>query len=322
MDTTVSFILTKKNCGIRDLNKDFDRIIDQLGTYQGIILHKSNAESLEISYSQVKYKAFLKLSPSFQNFLNDYVIPYHTITLVCDSADNVTINLLRNFVVNLGFRIFDPAIMSYLPSEPNLISTKTLPLELAIINIFQKNGFKPIYNFRNSLIFYAIKYSDKSIHLINRFLLQYYLEHRQDWNFTSDFSFEVSPDIDTFVALFDRGLIPTNFYQNFRRKHRINNLSGFNSDSVETDLYLTPIFFELDRRNQTFRQKEIQKTPFKAKVSKNNSFHQSIKQILKQTLGITHYLAAKASSDIDFTKENGKLIPVLSISIFLDNIKE
>ena len=121
--------------------------------------------------------------------------------------------------------------------------------------------------------------------------------------------------------MYDRGLISTNFYKNCLDATKVINRSGFNSQKVGADLLITPLFFELDKLNQSFIQREFEKAPPISRVKKTDSFELVAREILKNTLDTTNFLAIKIPSQIEFhhTKKT-KLTPQLSLSIFLETI--
>jgi len=292
-----------------NLLQDYKSILDYLATFGDIGLLKQSDSDTTITYPDSPVVSHLSIAPP------DRII------LTCEKIDNTSINLLRNVAPRHEFRVYNPVLGCFLVNEPNLLDLTTIEVEPMLRAVFSIQGLEPLFNYRNSLVYYARELASDRVHLVNRHLLEY-LTHRQGkLTKVPNFSVAVAADLSHFIALFDRGLISTNFYHSWSKTDQITNLSGFNSHRVETNLFITPVFFELDKPNQTFRQRELPQAPFKTALSQGSSFDHAIKSILAASLGTTDYLAAKIPTDITFVPDSGaELVPRLSVSIFLEQI--
>jgi len=221
-----------------------------------------------------------RINDYFLTFLGEVKLPQMAIKgkqiiIDCPDDDRTSIPLIRN----LSLRIFSPHLKAFLPNDPNLLEIdQTNP-------VFIQYGLKPIFRYRNSLVFFCRDKAGK-IHLINRHLLEYLNTHPGSPR-VKTFSLIVAKNIATFMALSDRGLIPLSYYQ----FSKITNLAGI----PLTSKTLTRIIcFQLDETNQTFVQNGRELT----KIPKN-------------------YLAVKVNPDINYLKKTNRLIPQLNVSVFL-----
>lgn len=299
---------------IGDLAADFNKINDYLLTFVGDVSVKYEKEGLlEISYSEAPFRAFLKTDSDLTT--KDAAVSSQ-MTLTCEKQDNLSVNLIKNVSTNLGYRIFNPQIGSYLVNDPNILDLTTVKVGQEIVQIFKKYNLKPLFQYRDALIFFAKDASGK-IHLVNRHLLEYLSQKPQRRLFKKDFSVIVAPDINRFVALFDRGLVPISFYKYRGGERKIINLSGFDIDKLSQEAVFYLIFFKLDKQNQEFKQIETSNLPQFLNLKKGQSLIKKIEAALR-----THrqrYLMLKISQDISYLIEGATLTPKLSVSIFMDS---
>lgn len=301
------------------LNDDLKTITEQLGTYENSLGITTDHNSLTISYPDTNIKA--TLSSNQNSNLNDIAISSQ-MTLTCDPKDNVSVNLLKGIVKSMGYRVYNPSFGSFSTVDPNLMDLTTAQLNAKIIKIFEHNRLIPLFQYINSLIFYAKDPTDDSIHLVNRHLLQSALELSvDDSKDHDDFSVKIAPDIAVFIALADRGVIPTSFYHKLYSGDKDvyhHNLSGLDLTNVETDIYLSPVFFQLDRATQSFVS--LSKTK-PINVFKKIDQGESLKSFISQTVvqhNIEPLLAVRYPNSIQFMTENtGRVVPRINTSIFV-----
>ena len=298
--------------------EDFDKILEYFSTYDDIKFQQKGS-SVSISYTQTPLQATLKNNSA--GGLKDSSRTQQ-MTLTCERADNVTVNLLKMAVKNTPYRIFNPLISSYLVNSPDLVDLTTIELNPALVKLFSQYGFVPLFNFQNSMVYFCKSKKDKSIHLVNRHLLEYLLNNKSKLKKQEDFSLKVADSIGTFIALFDRGVIPTSFYSALYKPKGVINLSGFNIESSITSLFVMPVFFILNSEKQSFIQlNNVKFSSGKVLLKKRNSLLRHIAKILKKVSPKSKVLAVKVASQINFEKdEKEKLTPLLVVSVFLDRI--
>ena len=291
----ISYHLTSDQPGA-DAKKDLQKIIDYLLTFVGDVgIKKENDGHATISYSDTLLTATLATTGQRNR----------QITLTCQKNDTVSVHLIKNITKQIGYRIFNPQTLSYMVNDPNVLDLTTADVDDDIRNIIKKYRLHPLFQYRDSLVFYA-KDTSGTIHLINRHLLEFLHKHPQKKLFKKDFSVAVAGDIGRFVALFDRGLIPLSFYKCVNEPKKIINLSGFSIDKMPQNVVIEQINFLLDVPRQTFVQHSSQNITIK----KGQSLFRSLK--------IKNYLAMKIAQDIGYDVQGKSLVPKLKVLVFLD----
>lgn len=300
---------------------DLTIIMNQLGTYaESYFKLKKDDNSLTIDYNDSPMHSVLNFKP--KPTLSDSVISSQ-MTLTCEKMDNTSVGLLKGIVKSMGYRIFNPSIEAFISVDPNLMDLTTIKLDEKIKRIFEIKKLEPVYQIINSLVFYAKDTKDGSIHLVNKHLIQSAIEVRIDIKKAKNFSVKIAPDISTFIALTDRGIAPIEFYKTlFNQKNKKlleANLSGFSSKVAEEDLYISPVFFYLDRNTQSFISLNKKKSiTIKDKIKKGESIEEHVMDIVKKHQ-IEPLLAIKYPYSIEYETEiNGDILPRLNLSIFVD----
>lgn len=295
---------------IGDFEADFKKIIDYLLTFVGdVSVIKERDNAVVISYTETPLKATLTKSRRGK----DTAISSQ-MTLTCERNDNLSVNLIKNVTGNIGYRIFNLQTGSFLANDPNLMDLTTVRVEPEVAVIFDKYKLTPLFQFRNSLVFIA-KDKKGKIYLVNRHLLEHLSQEPNKSAPQKDFSVEIAPDIGRFIALFDRGLIPLSFYENYNQPTKIVNQSGFNPDRFERKVYIEPVLFVFDKTKQSFTQLEITRRDLLPKGYKLNNY---IRKVVNSSKLKKKLMAAKISREISYIPLKGKLIPRLRLSLFLD----
>jgi len=309
---SVQFYLVREKA-VGDLEADFKKIIDYLLTFVGdVSITRDRKGSAVISYTETPLKATLAKSKRLGG--KDTAAPSQ-ITLTCSKDDDLSVNLIKNVTGNIGYRIFNIQNRSFLANDPSLMDLTTVKIEPDIARIFASYKLTPLFQFRNSLVFFA-KDKKGKIYLINRHLLEHLSQERQKAVLQKDFAVEVAPDIGRFIALFDRGLIPVTFYENYHKPSKIINHSGFNPERFEKSVFIEPVFFRFDKPSQSFRQTDIVRRDLLAKGGKLNNH---IRKVIKASKLPNKLMAAKLAREISFIPDKkGKLIPRLRLKLFLD----
>lgn len=282
------------------------KIIDYLLTFPGDIqVSPDQKGSATISYTETPLVATLKTTGKLNR----------QITLTCEENDNISVNLLKNVTKNIGYRIFNPQTLSYLVNDPTVLDLTTANVDDKILKIIKKYGLTPLFQYRDSLVFYA-KDKKGKIYLINRHLLEHLLQDKKKNVLQKDFGVEVAPDIGRFVALFDRGLVPVSFYENYNKPTKIINLSGFDTDGFERNVFIEPVFFVFDAPTQSFRQLDLTRRDL---LSRGQKLNNHIRKVVRDSKLQNKLMAAKLARDISYiTDQKEKLVPRLRLSLFLD----
>ena len=299
---------------LKDLSLEFDKLVNYLGTLADFKI-KVRGNKATISYPKSSTQSFL--TNKIKKYSDTTISPQ--ITFTCEKKDGETIRFLNSAIKNYGFRIFNPKTHSFLVNDDNLTDLSTINIEPELINIFNAYGLAPLFKYQNSMVYYAKELKGESIHLVNRHLLEFLLKNSDKTKKQESFSVKVADNISTFIALFDRGLIPISFYPYYFSPENIINYSGFNTTSLKLDVIITPVFFELVLSRQTFRP--LKNIPYlgETTIKKGFSISSYLNQITKNPFFKGKILSTKVAADVsyEFIKK-GLIIPRLTLSIFLD----
>ncbi len=263
----------------KDLTIILKKISDYLNTFTGDITVKQQNESeIEIIYSSTSFSATAKADGE-------------KIILTTHEDDSITINLIKNISNNSNFRIFN--VKGYfLPNDPKLMDISSIGIDKKIFDIFKKENLKPVFQYRNSLIFFCLNKKEEVV-LINRHYLEYLLTTNHEPLITKELFVKIAPEISTFVALFDRGLISLVFPKYQNNDTEVTNLSGFDIQNLDDNSLLQVTNFRLDKEKQQF----IQESTTDKIINKN-------------------YLALKINQDYSYKLIEEKLYKIINISCF------
>lgn len=303
---------------VTSIASDFKKITDYLLTFVGEIgLKTLENGSVLVSYNDTPQKALLSYGGDTETKLKlkDTVVS-RQILLTCEKEDVVSVNLLKNVTKITGLRIYNPTTESYLVGNPQLLDLTTGSVPETIKILMEKNNLTPLFQYQNALVFYA-KDKKGSIHLVNRHLLEYLINQNVTPCKLSDFSMNVSKDIGRFIALFDRGLVPISYYDFKESAKNIVNQSGFNLDKALSEFYMDSILFNYNSEKQSFDQLGTASVNQRINVKKGESAVKLITKTLERRN--QKYLSLKFAGDVKYVEEGKKLIPKLSVSVYLDS---
>lgn len=263
----------------KDLTTILKKISDYLNTFTGDIIVKQQKESeIEIIYSSTSFSATAKVDGE-------------KIILATHEDDSVTINLIKNISNNSNFRVFN--INGYfLPNDPKLMDISSIGLDKKIYTIFKKENLKPIFQYRDSFIFFCLNKMEEVV-LINRHYLEYLLTTKDQDPIAVELFTKVADNISQFIALFDRGLISLVFPKYQNNDTKVINLSGFDIQKLSDDSLLQVTNFRLDEDKQQF----IQESTTDKIINKN-------------------YLALKINQDYSYKLIDKVLYKIINISCF------
>lgn len=289
-----------------DLQADYQSILDYLKSFTDLKLVQDSPASASFSFPESQRTASIKIS------LPDKIV------ISCEKGDGVTVNVLKNLIQNLNYRIYNPQTHSFLVQDPNLLDLSSTVIDPGHAQIFSLHQVLPLYQFRNSEVFYVRKPDSEIIYLANRHLVEYFLENQYRYIPENEFISPVADSLSQFIALFDRGLIPISFYEttNIYPNH-LSNLPGINPNSLLQDMFITINAFDLDSSMQTFTQSTLFANR-KDKLQKDSSLLDHITSLLP-VISPKKIIATKIHRDIGFTPTSPtQIIPHLQVSIYLE----
>ncbi len=265
----------------KDLTIILKKISDYLNTFTGdIIVKQQNESEIEIIYSSTSFSATAKVDGE-------------KIILTTHEDDSITINLIKNISNNSNFRIFN--VKGYfLPNDPKLMDISSIGIDKKIFDIFKKENLKPVFQYRNSLIFFCLNKKEE-VCLINRHYLEYLISNSTPLKLRGkdELSIKIADNLSTFIALFDRGLISLVFPKYQNNDTKVINLSGFDIQNLDDNTLLQVTNFRLDKEKQQF----IQESTTDKIINKN-------------------YLALKINQDYSYKLIEEKLYKIINISCF------
>lgn len=199
--------------------------------------------------------------------------------------------------------------------NPSLVDIHKFELGPELKSIFARLDLVPIYNLSNSLIIFA-KNSQGQVHLVNRHILEHMIESQTPDILFKEFSVSVADNLEEFLALFDRGLIPLSFYEQLDHPNRLFNFSGFDVQKFERNVLFALLIFKLNSTKHNFDH--LRHLDQKDKLNKGGNLADYIQITLKRLNQSGKVLAIKIGPDVSYENfKKNKLIPRLNVSIFI-----
>ena len=299
-----------------NLEADLNKIISFLESIKGITItrdKKGKDFKILISYPQIEYKASLEIDKKKSDMPPKII-------LTCEKSDDITINLIRNVIKYTNCKIFNPLLNSFLTNDPNLVDLTTAKMDKNLKLFFKTISVKPLFQYKNSLNFFVMDKKNKNIYLVNRYLIEYFLKLGRFDEKAKDLITKVADNINVFIALFDRGLINTDFYKTlFKKDRKIINLSGFDIKKLPRNILIIPIVFKLNKASQTFDENRSFSQPMDI-LKKGDNIQKYVLELLGKKTD-KDILVTKINTDINY-EENfkgiKKRIPRLTVSVFMN----
>ncbi|MFC1722385.1 hypothetical protein ACFL0C_01910 [Patescibacteria group bacterium] len=129
--------------------------------------------------------------------------------------------------------------------------------------------------------------------------------------------------MEDFVRKFDFEIIPTNFYEFYRRSFKIINFSEFNIEDPGRKVFVKPYILEFDNdKNDFFKIAWDQSALlFMDKIRKDETLNDTILRILKEELKIADdYVGATVARVIEYDLDrHNNLTPRIVVRVFIEN---
>lgn len=296
-----------------NLDEDLNRIISTLTGNSNFDYEKNIDGEYSVDLGDSEVKLFI------ENVANE-----SRIVLVCSKNDDWIVGYMRNFALDLSYRVFNPSLGTYLPRDPMLLDLVTSFVKPKLNEIIKNFGLEPVFILSGTMIVYA-KDAEGKIHLINPHLLVYLDSWGFDYSVRDEFSYEVAPDLHRFVQYYDRRLIPTEFYEYFNRPLKIINDSGFSIINPGRKLFIRPYIMEIDNEDLDFFKMESNqgKLLYMDKIRNGETLDESIKRIIKELKIADDYHRAYVFRDIDFDRDKeDKIVPRLIVMVYVDKFQK
>ncbi len=319
MDTKTYYLVRFETL---DPEKDYQQCISLLLTGKGILIEQEGTEAA-ISYRDHPFKARFSLTKS-----NSFpgTSGQASMMLVSEPADFLTIDIIRSVARQMEYRVYSVAHQSFLPVDPDLLET-TVQLSATEkgSEVFSKKGLIPVFAHRHDGITYAKRVSDGTVHIINPYLLHYFLDNGADSSFALEFSYIVATGTNEFVSLYDQDLIPTSFYSHYRKPLRLFNYSDFDIDHIDRKVFVHPFFYSYNDKKQAYEPIAAFDSAlhsFASKVLKGETLETALRRMVRDELKLADdYVRARVTKRIGFDRDReGRLTPRLYVCVYMTHV--
>jgi hypothetical protein len=318
----VFYILREKS---EDISKDFPNLIyDIRNAYVFVDVIESSPRSVTLS-GDASYKSELEyLTTDKPEKFSDYSF---CAKLTITQEDYLTFNKLRQFLSrhHYEYRIYSNQLHSYLPGDSDLVNLEFGSVNLKTFEALKKFSLIPIYFSQKNRNYYAINLTDKKVHLVNPHLLEFIFNKTIPETTMPELSYPVAPDLNLFSAMYDKHLIPTDFYEYYQKSTKVINKSNFDIDNPGRKVFVKPYILEFIDKNgefYTYAGPEGASMLLMSKILRGETLETCLLRVLKEELGIAEdFIGAFVAHDIEFDRDReGRLTPRLVVFVYVDKI--
>lgn len=317
------FYILRENS--EDTTKDFPDFVYKLKDWFDVI--QNTASGVTIS-GQNAYKSQIEYLSS--NEAKQFGEFSFCMRLTIGVEDYVTFDRLRKFLFRQHdyYRVYSRQLECLLPKDVDLVDLEFGSTNIKTFEILKKYSLRPLYYSQKNLHYYA-QSSDKKIHLVNPFLLEYIYNKNIPEKELEELSYPVASSLDLFSAMYDKQLIPTNFYEYYGKETKIINKSNFDIEKPGRKIFVKPFIFEFDDKTGTFYTyagpKEGGSLLVMTKILNGENLDQTLKRLLKEDLNnlADDYMAAMVSEKVEFDRDKeGVLTPRIVVFVYVDKIND
>ena len=304
---------------------EFNRFLVEFENAPNVAIERHNAEHASVSLNN-KMASLKMLSVNDMSTDSDEKRSL-ILSLEVSSSAGECFEIVRigSSHQSFGWQIFDDEHACLVPSHPHLIPAAFVDITSEALTIFRDLGFHPSYLYRANGVWFATR-DDGTVHIINPFLLEFIIVNDSlDEKSNPELSYQVANNLQEFGLLFQRGLIPVNFYEFYKRSHKIINNSQFNIKNPGRKVFVKPYIFELsnfDSPHYTMTSGD-RNVLYIDKIRKGETLDKTLKRIVSTELEIAEdYAGAVVSPNIEFDRDKeGKLIPRLLVYVYIKDFK-
>jgi len=307
-----------------DTTKDFSDFVYRLrDSYVFVDVVQDSPDTISISghssyKSQLRYLTFDK-----PDFLSDYSF---CMCLTIGSEDYITFGKLRQFLTRQreDFRIYSHQLQCFLPKDIDLVSLEFGSVNIKAFDILKKYDLRPIYYSQQNHLYYALT-TDKHVNIVNHSLLEYIFDKEIPESKLSELSYQVAPNLNFFSAMYDKKLIPVNFYEYFSHSTKIINRSFFDINHPNRKVFVKPYIFEFKEKSgefYTYAGPDGASMLMMSKILQGETLETCLQRVLQDELKIaTDFIGAFVSEEIEFDRDReGILTPRLVVFVYVDKI--
>jgi hypothetical protein len=306
--------------GTEDASGDYGKILSVLNAVSGLTVDHTGDTEVTLTWEEQGYTARLAkndsaTSPMFST--------YKTMVLYADQTDMKSVTLIREIMIKFGYRVYNTRLNAYMPADPYLYDAEQLIPNEKFSRVFGMKKLKPVFVNTERGVFYCVNKADGAVHIINNALLAYFMSYDVGEEETPEFSYEVAPDLPRFSAMYDAGIVPTQFYEYFNRSLKIINYSYMNVWRITRKIFVLPLVVRYDRALQDFvdLMPERSRVQFADKVRKGENLDIAIRRILRDELKAgDDYLRAKVSHIVEFDRDRDDILtPRITVVIYTED---
>jgi hypothetical protein len=307
----------------QDPVRDFQQLLLELKS-GWVIDVIQNSQSQATLSNNMGYSADLSLI--HENPIEGEAFPF-TARLTLHPEDASTFNAIRRVLwrPQIEYHLYSQTLTSFLPKDPELLVEEIGDHNKETYRTFEQFNLKPIFFYQKTSHYYVLTETG-SVHLVNPYLLNFLYMKDIPEKQLDELSYEVSPSLKLFVGMFEKGLIPTKFYEYFNRHTKIINKSFINIGNPGRKVFVKPLIFEFDQENfefYTYAGDSSSSLLMMDKIREGQTLNDTIIRVLKDELKIADdYVGALVQEHLEFDRDKeGKITPRIIVMIYVNKIK-
>jgi len=248
------------------------------------------------------------------------------IVLRVNHGDAYSLRNIKEFAQTSGYKIYSLELNSFIPEGVFFRDLTTISIDPGILEIFASYDFEPLFIedlLKPNGIFFARKKGQNEIYIINPYLLEYYTNWGGVTAKSSEFSYEVAPNLEKFTQYANRGLLPISFYDKFKKDIKIFNLSGIDIENPGRKVFIKPIIMQIDNEKFQFFTKQDERGAMiiMDKIREGENLDKSINRVLKEWELADGYLRAVVAREVEFDKDKvGLLTPRIMVFVYVEKL--
>ena len=304
--------------------RDFQQLLYELRDRWFLNIIQKNDRQASIS-NNMGYSSELTLTEGEKIFENKN---FHFVAkLVINPEDEVTFNAFRQFLWHsrVNYKIYDGSYQSFIPKDPELILDKIGYFNKKVHRFLAQFKLTPVYYYQKTKHYYALN-EQKEVLIINPYLLDFIIKKEITETNLEEISYRVAANLSLYAGMFEKKLLPTRFYEYYKKSFKIINNSYFDINNPGRKVFIKPLIFEFDQEScefYTYAGDSSSSLLFMDKIRPGESLDQAIKRILRVDLKIADdYLGAYVNEYLEFDRDKeGIITPRLIVIIYVGQIK-
>jgi len=248
--------------------------------------------------------------------------------LILEKEDSVNLHVIKMLAARarVKYRIFSVIYDCFLPISTDLINLEFGVRDEKLAQIFSQFELKPLYLSQKLRNYYALTKTGEVV-LVNNHLINYLYGKDIPEKSLPELYYLVANSMQLFGLKYDRGLVPTDFYEYYNKPTKIINSSNLNITNPGKKVFVKPYVFELREDMGEFYQlagDDGQAMLVMDKIRSGETLDATLKRVLKEELKIANdYIGAYVSSEIEFDRDrDGIITPRLVVWVYIKRVEE